>query len=857
MKNEFREKVEQIFHNALDLSVEDRNSYLQQECAGDITLFSEVESLLHNFELNAGFLEEPVFELGLQAVNGKPEKNLSGSVIGYYELKEKIGAGGMGEVYKAVDTRLNRVVALKFLSESLENDSAAKRRLVKEAQAVAMLEHPNICAVHSIEQSDEHHFIVMQYIEGKTLAESIAHQPLTVEKFKSLARQIITAVAFAHSHGVIHRDLKPGNIMLNSDGQIKVLDFGLAKVIPQKSLLGHDSKDEISRFSQNGVIIGTVAYMSPEQLRGEKLDYRSDVFSVGIILYELLAKQNPFNRKSQAETIAAILSADAVNLKKFAPDFPEILINLVEKCLQKEKEDRFQSAAEILVELDKAETANVREIISKRSKKIFLKILLAAAVLLAAWTGIFFFYTTKPEQRSLAILPISFDNPLPEKEYLADGLTQSIIDKLSSLSGLKVKSEAFIARYKGKSVEPQTVGRELNVDAVYVGSIAKREDSLFLTSKLVRTSDGFVIDSDELKIEESKLIELQENISARIINKIKTNQTDDKNKLAKKDTENEEAKRLYLRGRFYLGRRQGEDLKNAERHFREATNLDPSYAKAWAGLADTYSLYSLPGHKGSMLPDEAVKSARAAAKTALEIDDSLCEPYNSLAMIKLRYEWDWKGAESYFRAAISRNPEFPSARLGLSNLLIIKGEFAEAIEEAKKAKEFSPFSVSADLSMAGAYYFKRDYEQMDRVLSESLKNFPNHKRLNYLLGLQLLKTNKINAASEIFEKMYHEDKVLAAAPLGFIYGKTGRKDETLKILSTLEELSKKNGEDYIPSQEKAIIYLGLGELNKAFDNLTKACNERFPALPFVVRDPIFDEIKSDARFSEIKKCVNL
>ncbi len=856
MKNEVWEKVERIFHTALDLSVEDRNSYLQRECAGEASLLSEVESLLDCFENEVSLLDQPVFELGLEAINATRQKNLAGSVIGFYQLQEKIGAGGMGEVYKAVDMRLQRSVALKFLSESLANDNAAKRRLIKEAQAVAMLEHPIICTVYGIENIEEHHFIVMQFIEGTTLAESIKCRTISVEKFNSITRQIITAVAFAHSYGIIHRDLKPGNIMLNEDGQIKILDFGLAKVIQEKPFLELDTMDTISQITQNGLIIGTVSYMSPEQLRGEKLDYRSDIFSVGIILYELLARQNPFDRKSQAETIAAILSDDPAPLKSFVPDFPERLINLVEKCLHKDKETRFQSAAEILIELDKAETEKFIGTFSKRHKNYFIKTVLAAFLLVIL--AVMFFQIGNRQQKTLAVLPISFENPPTEKEYLADGLTQSIIDKLSNLSELKVKNQYTVASFKGRTNEPQTAGKELNVDAVFAGSITKRDDSLFLVTKLVRTSDGVVITADEYKVEESKLIELQEDISSRIIGKIKSSLTnEEKNKLSKKDTENQEAKRLYILGRFHLGRRQGEDLKNAERYFREATNLDPSYARAWGGLADTYSLYSLPGHKGSISPDEAVKLARAAAKAALEIDDTLCEPYNSLGMIKLRYEWDWKGAEEYFRAAVSRNPEFPQAHLGLSNLLTIRGEFNEAIEEAKKAKEFSPFTVSSDLNMAGVYYFKRDYEQMSSVLSASLEKFPNHKRLNYLRGLQLLEINKIKEATEIFEKMYQEDKVLAAAPLGLIYGKTGRKDETLKILASLEEFSKKEGEDYIPSQEKAIIYLGLGELDKVFENLNKACNERFPSFPFALNDPIFDEIKSDSRFADIKNCANL
>lgn len=858
MENETWEKVERIFHTALNLSVEERTPYLQSECSGDDRLRSEVLTLLDSFEQDSGFLDEPVFELGLGAIGKKSQKNLAGLTIGFYQLEEKIGAGGMGEVYKAVDTHLNRRVALKFLSAALENDNSAKRQFIKEAQAVAMLEHPNICAVHGIEQTDEHHFIVMQYIEGRTLGEGLGEKTMGVDEFKSVVRQIVTSVAFAHSHGVIHRDLKPGNIMLTADGQIKVLDFGLAKIIPPNHFLGRETGGESSKFSSSEAVIGTVSYMSPEQLRGKKNDFRSDIFSIGVTLYELLAGKNPFNRASQAETIAAILTDEPSALKEIAPDFPESLLHLVEKCLQKNPEMRFQSAAEILVELDTAESKDVATSIAKRRQNFFIKTALAVIVLLVIFATGIFLYNRPSSQRTLAVLPISFVNSPDEKEYLADGLTQSIIDKLSNLSDLKVKNGSFVAYLKGKTVDPQAAGKELNVDAVYVGSIIKRNDTLMLLTKLIRTTDGFVIDADEQEINEANLIELQQHISDRIINKIKSNLTEaDKNILSKKDTESPEAKLLYIRGRYCLERQEGEDLKNAERYFRDATNLDPLYAKAWTGLADTYTLFSVPGHKGSVSPIEAVKSAKAAAKHAIDIDDSLCEPYVSLGMIKLRYEWDWNGAESNFKDAISRNSEFPQAHLGLSNLLIIKNNYVGSIEEAKKAKEFSPFSVLPDLSLARSYYFARKYEQMDKVLSKSLENFPNHKRLNYFRGLQYLATGKLPEATQIFEKIYQEDKLYGAAPLGLSYGRSNRKADALKILTVLDELSKKDGGDYVAPQEKAIVYLGLGEMDKVFKYLTESCNEKYPAFPFVVTDPIFDEIRADAKFAELKKCANL
>lgn len=858
MKNNNWKRVEKIFHATLDLPSEERKTYLQKVCAGDGGLFSEVESLINSLEKESDFLNEPIFEFGLGALYENGQKNLTGKTIGLYELQEKIGAGGMGEVYKAVDKRLNRHVALKFLSESPENDYASKRQLVKEAQAAAALEHPNICAVHGIEQTDEHHFIVMQHIDGKTLAEIIENEPIGVEDFKSIARQIITAVAFAHDHGVIHRDLKPGNIMLTTEAHIKVLDFGLAKVIRQKQLLDGEP-DNKSNFSQNGLVIGTVSYMSPEQLRGEKIDYQSDIFSVGIVLYELIAKKNPFSRNSQAETIAAILNDEPPALGKIAPDFSIRLINLVEKCLQKDSEKRFQSAAEILVELDKSETKNYRQVVSKRRRSFLVKAALAVAALLAVFVLGLYLYSGERSQRTLAVMPISFDNLPPDKEYLADGLTKSIIDKLSDLSDLQVKNQYMVASFKNKAIEPQAAGKTLNVEAVFVSSIVKRNDSLFLTAKLFRTSDGLAIDEYESEIDEAKLIELEEGISARIIGKIKSNLTDeDRNKLARKDTESEEAKRLYLLGRNYLNRREGNDLKNAIRLFTEATVKDINYAKAWTGLADAYLYASLAGNKGAIAPKEAINSAKSAAKKALDADNALCETYNSLGMISLKYDWKWNEAERNFRTAINCDPDFLPARVGLVNVLQINGKFDEALQEAQKAKQLDPLAISTDILIANAYYGKRDYPQMEKVLSDLLERYPLNNRIAYARSYQFLQTGRLDEAVELLEKNYNSgedsDKILFSTPLGIAYARKGQRAEALKIIETLDSFEKTG---YIPSQEKAIIYAALGDFYKAFENFNKSCTERYSSFPGIIYSPLLEEIKSDARFADLKKCANL
>jgi TolB-like protein/thioredoxin-like negative regulator of GroEL len=855
MRNKNWRQVETIFHTALGLGGDERVSYLSEKCSGDAALLSEVESLIFAFENESDFLEEPAFSLGLNVLGHGTEKDLTGEKIGFYEIREKLGGGGMGDVYLADDTRLNRKVALKFLKGNFGDDKWAKRQFMKEAQAVAMLEHPNICAVHSIEEIDEHNFIVMQFVEGDTLGKFISGRELSLEKILSIAHQMIGAVALAHSHGIIHRDIKPGNIMITSEGLVKVLDFGLAKVVEQKHKTGR--AEEHSQISQNGLILGTVSYMSPEQLRAERLDFRSDIFGVGIVLYEMLAKESPFSRKSQAETIAAILSDQPASLKDIEMPIPEALGFIVQKCLNKDKEKRFQSAAEILVELDKVESAAI----PRRIKGFFVKFVLAAAtaVLLVVLFAMFF-YTGKASPKTLAVLPITFENAPADKEYLADGLTKIFIDKLSRLPDLKVKNESLTSRYKDGATEPQTAGKELNADVVLVGKIQKRGEELVLVATLLRTSDGSVIDTYEKGISETGLSSLEEDISTRVLSKLNSSvSTEDKSRLAKKDTESEEAKAAYLRGRFYLKRKtQSDDPQRAKNAFTEAKDLDQNFAKAWAGLADAYLALASPGTVGAMSPEQAVTSAKKAANKALELDNALCDSYNSLGLIALRYEWNWSEAETYFRTALAYDPEFLPARNGLVLVLTTLQRFDEAMLEAEKIKKYDPLSVTSDLQQALISYRKYDFEQSDRILTELLQRFPNDRNIRNVRVYQLMKTQRFNEALDILEPAYasedKNEKVFAAAPLGYAYGKMNRRTEALKIIEDLKKLEK-NG--YIPAQERAIIYIGTGDFDRALEQLKLSCAERFASLPGLVVDPLVDEMKSDPRFVEIRRCVNL
>ncbi|MBK7706243.1 MAG: serine/threonine protein kinase [Acidobacteria bacterium] len=430
MKENWNE-IESVFHAALEIPAARRREFLESKCSGNQRLLSDVESLIDSFESDSAFLNEPVFDAGLKTLERKLDNNLEGKTIGAYVIEERIGVGGMGEVYRAVDTRLDRTVALKFLSEDLENDRTARRRLEKEARAAAALDHPNICAVYGLEHIGRQQFIVMQHIKGVTLGEYLKERKLGIDEFRSLAKQIIGAVAFAHSHGVIHRDLKPGNIMVTADGSIKVLDFGLAKVV---NPLAEPAGDDDSRFSTNGLIIGTVSYMSPEQLRGEKLDFRSDIFSLGIILCEILTGKNPFARPTQAETIAAIMNG--------IPQIPtdqtashQRIRNLLHRCISPNRDVRPESGLEVQIGIESE---------SIRTTWWRFGLIVPILILIVALLGIGYYLSpVRAAKPVVAVLPFRPEDGLQESRTRAESVSQSIIDRLARVNSISLRA-AFL-----------------------------------------------------------------------------------------------------------------------------------------------------------------------------------------------------------------------------------------------------------------------------------------------------------------------------------------------------------------------------------------------------------------------------
>ena len=851
MKHNDPERVEHLFHAALELDAAERRDYLVSACLDDKSLCEEVESLLAAYEDGNGFIEEPAFDLGMKLMSSSSRAALTGDEIGEYRILKRLGKGGMGEVYLAQDTRLERQVALKFLSPEFVGDRWAKRQLIKEAQSVAALDHPNICSVHGIEEIGEHSFIVMQYVEGETLADLIRARSLSAGEVLPLGHQIISAIAEAHAHGIIHRDIKPKNIMVTPGLSIKVLDFGLAKTIKKTTTKG----DSVSEVSQVNVIPGTVAYMSPEQLRGEELDYRSDIFSLGTVFYEMVGGKNPFARANSADVISSILTSDPPALKETNYQTPRELDRIVRKCLQKDRRQRYQSASELLIEWDSYANA----INSHRSRpwQFVLRWVAAAIVLLLCLAVVVYFYSYWTRQRTLAILPITNDTGDPSLDYLAEGLTESAINQLSGRTKLKVKAFSMVSGYNKREIDPQKVGQELYVDEIVLGKVEGTRNSLRLEILMIDTKDGSQHWAKRYSMDPGTIFSVVTELSKDLTSILEPWSRGNESQLqSARQTINPEARNEYMLGKYYWRKRDNNTtLKQAIEHFNTAIKLQPNYAEAYAGLADCYLFTNVVSYPDLGLNTaEAMQRAERAAKDAVALDENLAEAHTSLGYVYLKSHWDWLAAEREFKRAIELKPDYDLAYFGYSNLRTITGPQSEAIALSRKAKELDPFSPVAALNFCRSYYYARRYDEASDCFDKLVEDNPEYTNGQYSRAFVYLKRGLNSEAIRILEELYAKDKRSAAAALGYAYGIADNKEAAQRVLAEMENLSERS---YIPPQEFVLVYLGLRDDENTFLWLNRAADEHFAPTAYIAVDPMYDPIRSDPRFIDLAKKLNL
>src|SRR5882724_296139 len=830
------------------------------------------------------------------------------TILSRYRIVSKIGAGGMGEVYLAHDTKLDRRVALKVLPADVAADQTRMRRFVQEAKAASALNHPNIITIHEIEQIDSVNFIATEFIDGETLRQRIS-AGMKLGAILEVAIQAASALAAAHAAGIIHRDIKPENIMVRRDGYIKVLDFGLAKLTePLDSVTDPEAATRAIVNTDAGTVMGTAIYMSPEQAKGVKVDERTDLWSLGAVLYEMVTGQVPFVGETPTETISLILQKEPAPLTRYAREVPAELERIVNKALTKNCEERYQSAKDLVIDLRNLKrkvevdaeidrtvspefrgaaatrstpndqsppatasgeaataTAGATHTVSsaeyivsgiKRHKLAALVAAVALAITAVALTTYLHARNLDVSINSIAVLPFENRSVDAETEYLSDGLAESLIYRLSQLPNLRVTPTSVAFRYKGKQADAVKAGNELGVSAVLLGRITQRGDNLTISAELVDVRYNKLLWGEQYDRKMSDLLATQREIAREIVEKLKLKVSGEEKGLAKHYTENNEAYQLYLRGRFYWNKRTEAGMQKSLEYFQQAIEKDPSFALAYSGLSDAYDLLGAQDAAGGMAPNEAFPKAKAAALKALEIDDTLAEPHVSLAHIKYYYDRDWEFAEREYKRAIELNPNYPIAHQWYAIFLMSVGRFDEALTQARRAQELDPLSLPINMTVGWVLLNARQYDQSVEQSRKTLEMDPNFILAHHRLGLAYEQQGKYDEAIGEFKQVVNllPGKPLGIASLAHAYALSGKRADAQANLNELQEISKQR---YVSPAAIAMIYAALGDKDQAFAWLEKADKAHDALLARLKVDPRFDSLRSDPRFADLQRRVSM
>ena len=794
-----------------------------------------------------------------------------GQLLLHYRVVEKIGEGGQGTVFKVIDTTLDRPAAIKVLPPDLTDRASNLVRFEREAKLASSLDHPNICTIFGLHKVGGIQFIAMQYIEGRNVRELVGGQPLDLRRALSIEIQVTDALAAAHSRGIAHRDIKARNVMVTRSGTVKVLDFGLAKLIE-----GPHANSSDPQLTEVGVPYGTSTYAAPEQAQGLKADHRADIFSCGVLLYEMLAGTWPFRGKTALDVRYAVVYHQPTPITEArGEDSPALrrIQEILDKALAKSPDDRYQriedmrsDLQELLRELDvdssfgttltDAPPARIKAPTTFWTTPRKIAVVAAAVVLILAFSFVAFRRERTVESdatiNSLAVLP--FTNNDPSTEYLSDGITESLIDGLSRMPNLKVKSSSTVFHYKGRDADLKKIGRELGVRALLSGSVVQIGDDLSVSVELIDVRDDSHIWGERYGRKVSEVVALPQQISRDVSQRLLSRADNmDHAQLTRNYSPDSEAYRLYLQGRFNWNKRTVEGLKSGIDYFGKAIMRDQDYALAYSGLADCYLLLNVYNVTSA---DDSFPKAEAASRKALSINEDLAEAHNSLAFVTYRYDFKWAEAEEHFKKAILLNPNYATAHQWYASYLAAVGRMDEAVGEAKTAHDLEPFSLTIYSDYIRALYYAGRLAEAHQEALKLREMDPNFARAHYELGLVLEEEGKLDEAIAEFKAGLKAlpDNVFAVTALGHAQALAGRKVEAEKVIAKLQELSK---QEYVSPYQTAVIYAGLDDRKLALDWLEKSREERFNLVPFIKVDPVLKNLRSEERFVELSKSIGL